>query len=99
MRFLTVSIFCLALLCGLQDTACADDLSINLDGAVQSEAPGKADTIQRQDEELLMLLTEDPRVCCILNSIKPIGPNQIVGLLFWSRLRILCPTLRPMAFC
>ena len=66
---------------------------------VQSQAPDEAERISPEDEELEELLQQDARICCKLGSIKPTGRDQLAGLLFWRRLRILCPGLTPTAMC
>ncbi len=66
---------------------------------VQSQVPAEAKKESPEDEELREILLQDYRICCAVDSIKPTGVDQLAGLLFWSRLRILCPGITPTAIC
>jgi hypothetical protein len=62
------------------------------------EAP--LDEVEQAVEDLaLELLLEEPRLCCQLPSLHPSSVNTLAGLLFWSRLRILCKGLYTTAIC
>lgn len=50
-------------------------------------------------EDLLELLLDEPRLCCQVRSLDYRSVDTLAGLLFWSRIKILCKGLRPTAIC
>ena len=51
------------------------------------------------DEVLLEVVIEDPSICCLLPRLELAGYPILAGPLYWRRLKILCPNIRPTAMC
>jgi len=51
------------------------------------------------DEVLLEVLVADPSICCLIPRLELAGYPILAGPLYWRRLKILCPNIRPTAMC
>lgn len=54
---------------------------------------------QAVEDFFLELLVDEPRLCCQVFSLDSRSVDTLAGLLFWSRIKILCKGLRPTAIC
>ena len=51
------------------------------------------------DEALVTLILGDDKLCCRISRIDPRIGELVWGPLYWRRLKILCPGIRPVAIC
>lgn len=51
------------------------------------------------DEALAALILGDEKLCCRVSRTDPKIGELVWGPLYWRRLKILCPQIRPVAIC
>ena len=100
-----LALVCLHMVCALTVkgvAGAAEDLRL---GQTESTSDSSAEEVATDpflgsiDDMIALMILEDGRICCQPPRSVLQGGDLAWGPLFWWRLKILCPQLRPTAIC
>jgi len=81
------------------DSALAPEAAASGEAVSPLETAPVEEEVQTIDDTLLEMILQEPKMCCLAESVKPAAIHGLAGLLFWRRIRILCRGVRPTAIC
>ncbi len=96
---------CLHIICALtvrEVAGAAEGFRLDRTESTSASSPEEVATdplLTDIDEMIALLIVEDGRICCQAPRFVLQAGDLAWGPLFWWRLKILCPQLRPTAIC